>query len=295
VKSGLALALVLPILAVPLVAQDQGITSERHRANVGRIVWAKERIAFSAQDRITPVREFTSADLLYGRAYLPKSLVRLGREDNGGRCQNSTSIYRMKVLIDGNPAGILNEQSFESEEWTTVQITPNPASGDEDRQNDGVPGRWQSMINAVPDGTHQVQVELWGGPATCEIKYAEGGFTLRKSGAVQDAAGTLPEARMRNPALEQSMLAAVRRQGDGDEVPVRVVIIEPEWRMIRDGFNNITHREINTHVVLRKVADRTCRANDISFRQPHQGNNRFGATQFYGLGMRSYVVRCPGP
>jgi hypothetical protein len=292
VNSGLALAVILPILAAPLIAQDQGITSQLHRANVGRIVWARERISFEAQDRVTPVREFTVADQLYGRAYLPKSLERLGREDNGGRCPNPGSVYRMKVLIDGKPAGILNEQSFESPQWTTVQIVPNPASGDLDRQNRGVYDRWQLMVNPLADGTHQIQVELWGGPASCEIKYAEGGFTLRKVGAVQAAAGTLPEARMRNPALEQTMLAAVRRQGDADEVPVRVVIIEPEWRMIRDGFNNITHREINTHVVLRKVADRTCRANDISFRQPHQGNNRFGATEFYGLGMRSYVVRC---
>lgn len=292
-RSGLALALMLPALAAPLVAQDQGITSERHRANVGRIIWAKERITFSAQDRIAPVTAFASTDLLYGRVYLPKSLVRLGQEDNGGRCQNPTSLYRLKVSVDGTPVGIVNEQGFEDAEWTTVQIALNPASGDEDRQNDGVPARWQRVINTVADGTHQVQVEFWGGPTTCEIKYAEGGFTFRKSGAVQGAAGTIPEARMRNPALEQSMLAAVRRQGDAEEVPVRVVIIEPEWRMIRDGLGTITHREINTHVVLRKAADGTCRANDISFRQQHQGNNRFGATQFYGLGMRSYVVRCP--
>jgi hypothetical protein len=35
-----------------VIAQDQGMTSKTHRANTGKIVWAKERIKFDAQDQI---------------------------------------------------------------------------------------------------------------------------------------------------------------------------------------------------------------------------------------------------
>jgi len=46
-------------------------------------------------------------------------------------------------------------------------------------------------------------------------------------------------------------------------------------------------------VVLKKHADGSCRANDISFTQQHLGGNQFGKTEFHGLGLRSYPVGCP--
>ncbi len=275
-------------------AQDQGITSERHRENIGKIVWAKERIQFNAQDQIMLTNEFNADDPIYGRVYLPKSLVRLGADEHGGKCPNQTSNYRIKVLVNGESKGVLNEQWFEKESWTTVQTTPRLASGDDaDRQNRGVPAKWLELVNELPDGDHAVTFEFWGGPADCEATFAEGGFTLKKAGAATATLGVLPEAKMTEASLQQEMIQAVKDQGWTNEHPVDVVIIEPEWRIIRDILGNIIRREVNTHVVLKKNADGSCRANDISFTQQHVGNSQFGKTEFYGMGMRSYPVACP--
>lgn len=292
-RLAIVLIFVTFFLANIVNAQDQGMTSKIHSANVGKIVWAKERIKFDSQDQIKLETSFNSNDPLYGRIYLPKSLSRLGTEDNGGKCKNAEGVYRIKMFIDGQNKGILNEQWVEAPTWTTIQINLNLSAGDNvDRQNGGVPEKWKAAIQALPEKSHQVKLEVWGGPANCELKYAEGQFVLNKTGGSMASLGKLPEAKMSNTALEQEMIAAVKGQGWTNESPTKIVIIEPEWRIIRDAFNNITDREINTHTVLKSTKDGSCRANDISFRQPHTGNNKFGKTQFFGFGLISYSVKC---
>ncbi len=292
-KTVLAFIIVI-ILAGFAWAQDQGITSERHRENVGGIIWAKERIKFDVQDQITLSTEFNADEPIYGRVYLPKSLVRLGADEDGRNCPNQASNYRIKLLINNESKGVFNEQWFEKDSWTTVQLTPRLAPGDDgDRQNRGVPDKWIELVNELPDGDHAVMFEFWGGPVDCEAKFAEGGFTLKKVGAVSTTLGILPEAKMTDTKLKQGMIQAVKDQGWTNEYPVDVVIIEPEWRFIRDLTGNIIRREINTHVVLKSYTDGSCRANDISFTEQHVGSNQFGKTEFYGMGMRSYPVACP--
>jgi len=275
-------------------AQDQGMTGKTHSDNIGKILWAKVRILKDSQDQIKYETVFNSNDPLYGRVFLAKSLARLGAEDNGGKCKNQDGSYRLKMFVDGESKGILNEQRVESPEWTTFQIGLNLSAGDSgDRQNIGVPEKWKATVQALPDKSYKVKMEIWGGPKECEIKYAEGEFALNKTGGSMASMGTLPEAKMANATLEQEMILAVKGQGWTNEGPTKVVIIEPEWRMIRDAFNNITDREINTHTVLKSTKDGSCRANDISFRQPHLGSSKFGNTQFYGFGLKSYPVQCP--
>ncbi len=280
-------------LANIVSAQDQGMTGKTHSANVGKILWSKERIQKDSQDQMKFETSFNANDSLYGRVFLAKSLARLGAEDNGGKCKNSDGAYRVKMVIDGESKGVINEQHVESPTWTTFQIGLNLRAGDTgDRQNIGVPEKWRAAVQALPDKSHKVKMEIWGGPQNCELKYAEGEFVLNKAGGSMASLGTLPEAKMVNAALEQEMIAAVKGQGWTNEGPTKVVIIEPEWRLIRDVFNNVTDREINTHTLLKSTKDGSCRANDISFRQPHFGNNKFGNTQFYGLGLKSYPVKC---
>ncbi|HDQ41940.1 MAG TPA: hypothetical protein ENN39_13065 [Desulfonatronum sp.] len=118
----------------------------------------------------------------------------------------------------------------------------------------------------------------------------------RKKNFTHDPAatlGVLPEARMTDAELQQEMIQAVKDQGWTNEYPVDVVIIEPEWRLLRDLLGNIIKCEVNTHVVQKKNADGSCRANDISFIQQHTGNGQYGKTEFHGMGMQSSPVTCP--
>lgn len=286
------------LLAMPglLLAQDQGMTGETHRKNVGKILWAGERIKKDMQDSISYKNSFNAGDPLYGRVFLPKSLALLSKEkDKPGACQNSSSRYELKLFMGGKDMGAFHSYWLDYD-WTTVQINLalSPGDGVDDR-NQGVPEKWAKVVNGLPKGSHQVKVEFLGGLEGCEMrKYAEGSFTLVKSGDAEldPNKQALPAALMNDPALESSMIAAVKARGWKNETPVKVVIIEPEWRLIRDVFGTITHREINTITVLKVFATGKCRATDISFRQPYLGG-KYGGTEVYGIGMKNFTVDCP--
>ena len=272
-------------------AADQGMTSETHRKNVGKIVWAKERLLMDAQDRIALQTSFKYGEPIYGRVYLSKSIAVLGQEQN---CANGNLAFQLKAYVDGVDKGVINRNAFGSEAWTTVQVTLWLSPGDEkDRMNRGLPEKWDAIAASLPVGVHKVKVEFYSLVLKqgCSLKLAEGGFTFEKTAKAAGPLGQkLPEALMRNARLEAEMVRAVKDQGWKDEEPVRAVIIERDWRMIRTPFGVITHREINTHIVLKKFADGRIRANDISFRQEARPGGGWGPTEVYGIGMRSYPV-----
>jgi hypothetical protein len=287
------LLLVAAATSPALAVADQGMTSELHRKNIGRIVWAKERIRMDAQDRIPLASGFQFGEPIYGRAFFPKSIVTIGEEKS---CPNSRAEFRLRLYVDGVDKGLINRHYMEGKDWTTIQVTLKLTPGDEgDTGNVGVPDNFAEIVETMAPGLHKIRVEFIGqaGDRTCSLKLAEGEFTFQKSDQpVQTTAAgqKLPPALMKNSALESSMIQAVKDRGWKNEEPVKVVILERDWRMIRNPFGTITHREINTHVVLRKFADRSIRANDISFRQEARPGNAWGPTEVYGIGTKSYPV-----
>ncbi len=272
-------------------AADQGMTGETHRKNIGRIVWAKERLRMDSQDRIALQTSFRYGDPIYGRVYLAKSMSAIAQEKG---CPNTNLTFQLKAVVDGADKGVISKNAFESEEWTTVQVTLRLTPGDQiDRMNDGLPEKWDAMAASLPSGSHKVRVEFYslGSAKDCSLKLAEGEFAFEKTDKAVGPAGVkLPEPLMKDPKLEAEMVRAVKDRGWKNEEPVKVVILERDWRMIRNQVGTITHREVNTHVVLRKVADGSLRANDISFRQEARRGNTWGPTEVYGIGTKSYPV-----
>jgi hypothetical protein len=289
-----AVVLLAGLLATQALAQDQGITGETHRKNVGKILWAKERILKDAQDRIKYEAKFDVSDPLYGRVFLEKSLPRLS-EAQGQGCYNNNSNFRLKVYVDGVDKGVINRNYFPGgDTWTTCQVNLNLTAGDRaDDVNGGVPENWAALVKELGNGTHQVKCEFYGGDGDqCLKKVAEGSFTLIKSGEqVAAKMKTLPAALKKDAKLEAEMIAAIKARGWRNESPVKVVIIEAEWRIIRDLLGNIVRREINTNVVL-KNTDGSCRLTDISFTQAYQGGNKYGKTEVYGIGTKNIPFDC---
>jgi len=281
------------LISASLAAQDQGITGETHRKNMGKIVWSKQRIQKDAQDQTPLTNRFQHGDPIYGRAFFPKSIVTLGKEKN---CPNPQAEFRIKAFVDGVDKGWLLRHYLESSTWTTVQVTLNLVPGDEkDRMNIGLPEKWAELVGAMAAGTHKVRVEWYGqvGDDACGLKLAEGEFAFEKTDKpVQTAAAgqKLPPALMRNAALEASMIQAVKDRGWKNEAPVKVVIVERDWRLIRNLLGTITHREINTHVALKKHADGSYRGTDISFRQAARSGGKWSPTEVYGIGLKNYPV-----
>jgi hypothetical protein len=273
---------------------EQGITSETHRINSGKIVWAKQRIKFDNQDNIKYSDAYDGGDAIYGRGYLEHCLYNYTIDLGNDNCLNPESLYELKVKVNDEPAFSFHNGSFPNQEWTTFQINLALTSGDsEDGLNQGVTSKWAAIANKLPKGTHRILFEFWAGRTGCELKkYAEGSFTYNKlsDSKLKGSGPEVPQPSMINQKLEKEMLEAVRNQGWKDDVPIDVVILESDWRIIRDGWGNITDREINTFVIIKNKKGE-CNATDISFRQPYNGKS-YGKTQFYGLGMKKIPVTC---
>ncbi len=288
------LFLVIGLLFANIIAQDQGMTGETHRKNVGKILWAKERIKKDMQDQIKYETTFDISDPLYGRVFLEKSLPRLS-EGQGENCYNNNSNFRLKVYVDGIDKGDINRNYFPGgSTWTTAQINLNLSPGDNvDDVNGGVPDEWAKLLKELDNGMHEFKFEFYGGDGDqCLKKFAEGSFTLNKSGEqVAAKLKKLPEAMKKDSKLEESMIKAIKKQGWQNESPIKVVIVEEDWRIIRDFLGNILRREINTNVILKKN-DGTCRLTDISFTQEYQGGNKYGITELYGIGLKNIPFDC---
>ncbi|MCX7735482.1 MAG: hypothetical protein N2319_02100 [Candidatus Kapabacteria bacterium] len=272
--------------------QDQGITSQTHRNNIGKIVWATKRIKFDSQDNVNFVSEFSQDESIYGRGYLPKCLYNLSIEE-GDDCLNPNNEYELRLKVNGVDKGVLYTNYFPDQDWTTFQITPKlDANDSEDRINKGLPLKWASIVNNLDKGKHHITIEFWAGKPGCERKkYAEGSFVYNKITSKKVTAGeSLPKSAMNNPSLVKEMIEAVKNQGWKNEYPIDVIILESDWRINKNPFGVILNREINTYVIL-KDNNGNCRANDISFRQPYKGKS-YGKTEFYGFGLKSIPVDC---
>ncbi|MFZ2447249.1 MAG: hypothetical protein WAW37_12900 [Syntrophobacteraceae bacterium] len=287
-----ALTVLLLLAASNALAQGgQGFTSETHKANVGKILWAKQRIKMDVQDKLKYETVFSASDPIYGRVYLNNPLPLLARDSQKPNCENSEGRYLLKLIIDKQDKGFIHEQKFESH-WTTGQITPSLAPGDEpDRLNQKFPATWMKIANDLPAGQHDVQVEFWAGKPGCEMKYAEGSFTFKKEAGEKVAGGAIPKPLKKDPALEAEMINAIKAKGWKNETPVKVIIIEADWRIIRDAFGNIVKREINTNTILKRN-DGSCRLTDLSFDQAYQGGEKYGATSLFGIGLKNIDVNC---
>ena len=282
-------------------SQDDGMTSETHKKNVGKILWAKERIKKDMQDRITYETVFDASDPLYGRVFIEKSLTRVS-ESQPIECQDNIEFY-LRIFINGEDKGKFHDGTWTDRRWTTGQISLNLTPGDEvDLVNVEVPEKWAALVKRLPNGNHKIKIEFYGGKGVygsggssyekCPKKLAEGSFTLNKSGEMTSGKlKMLPVAKKKDAALEAEMVKAIKSRGWQNETPIKVIIVESDWRIVRNAFGVILRKEINTNVILKKT-DGTCRLTDISFERPYQGNNKYGATIVYGVGMKNLPFDC---
>jgi len=282
-------------------SQDDGITSETHKKNVGKILWAKERIKKDMQDRINYETVFDASDPLYGRVFLEKSLTRIS-ESQPIECQDNIE-FHLRLFINGEDKGRFHDGTWTDRRWTTGQISLNLTPGDEvDWVNVEVPEKWAAFVKGLRNGNHNIKIEFYGGKGTygsegsgyakCQKKLAEGSFTLNKSGEMTSGKlKILPVAKKKDAALEAEMIKAIKARGWQNEAPIKVVIVEPDWRIVRNSFGVILRKEINTNVILKKT-DGTCRLTDISFERPYQGGSNYGATIVYGVGMKDLPFDC---
>ncbi len=106
----------------------------------------------------------------------------------------------------------------------------------------------------------------------------------------ESVARTMTPAKMDDPALEESMVAALADAGWKEDVRA-ITITAADWDIKYHPVSGvITHRVIPTDVVTHLEGKSYCRLFSLSFKQDHNGND-FGVTKLNGTG-NSFQVDC---
>ena len=132
----LSLLLAFAFFCLSPTLADQGMTSELHRQNVGKIVFSNSEIKFRNEDPAQLRTEIKLSEPLYARVYLPKAMLNhpfyiQGQEIPMARLEAHQTI---KMFIDGKKQAYrfgefaaheeLGEKA--ATEWTTWQMNLNP-------------------------------------------------------------------------------------------------------------------------------------------------------------------------
>jgi hypothetical protein len=254
-------------------------TSDFHKQNAGKIVFAKSRITVGSENASAMTGAFTSNDNIYGAVYLKGTFSEVTKKD-----------YKvsLKILVDGNEK---LDRSFEiarekrEETWLNIEIAPDPATAE--TQGAEV---YSKALSELSPRNHKIGVTLtsdYGGE-----QIAEGEFDLDCTPGLNRMAARvtqlkanrlakvrLPAPSMRNAQLEKEMMAAMT----WPEKPLRAVITASEWTVHRHPISGaIEFRTISAALAFKRPAG-DCRIFYLSFKQDYNGRS-YGKTQHYGVG-----------
>ena len=182
---------------IGLQAQDQGITSEVHRKNVNKIVFAKNKsdLTFRRENPSNFKTSFTSSDNIYGRVYVDKSIKNKTKQYGPG-------ILMYDLFIDGNRISHkksfgmykhLQDKTYYTEQidvgnsfnkWTSWKIWLLPTLNDDELKygNCNIASRafTLALLEQKP-GNHQIKINVYYTDMTGDFKsktLASGEFTI---------------------------------------------------------------------------------------------------------------------
>lgn len=292
---------------------DGGISSEVHRQNVGKIVFAKEEIVKGSENPSAFANSFSTADNIYSRVYLEQSMANYSNEIGAFPY---TSDFDYLITVNGYTfPSILTQkvnlitfgqESFE--QWTTFQIGLSPKT--EDVQY--YPQReynvlfWENIYH-LPEGKYDIRIDLifdipedeqpsgsryeencrkFTTKFGAEKVIATGSFSLQvnntdKVALSRKLSKDLPKAAKTDAALEQGMIKATTGMWEG-QTPVKAIITSGDWLYHRDVWGNITHRTINAAVVIKFEKENVYEVFNMVFGEQNQGGDKYGAPYYAG-------------
>ena len=165
------------ITLTTMQAQDQGITSDIHRKNVGKIVFAhnKSDLAFKNERSGKFKNSFTSSDHIYGRVYVDKSIKNKTNEYapgvlmydmhiNGNRIEHKKSFGMYRHLTNKSYYTEQLEADDTFNKWTSWKVWLLPKENDDDLKygscNIGARAFTLALLDQSP-GTYVIKIDVY--------------------------------------------------------------------------------------------------------------------------------------
>jgi hypothetical protein len=259
--------------------KDQGMTGNRHRENVGKIIWSKKEIGLKAQDSAVLADSFALADPIYGRFFLAHSIANTPVYSGGAGepMANTGGGYEIKLYIDDKNVevkfGVFTSGDYNdklAQGWTTWQFGPHPIPPDDAFKWET--DAWRVATKNLSPGTHDVRFELWGtlGQHRTREPLAAGGFKLTVGeGARIAATGKFPgdsydggDLKRIRAQMKKALVGQVAKSAD----EILDVSVIGDWAHGAYTDTKVRYRKITGTVLWADTDDdKVCRYNSYVF------------------------------
>jgi hypothetical protein len=296
--------------------KDEGMTSDAHTKNVGKVVFSKSEIAEKNENQSAFTTSFSGADLLYARCYLAKSLwntpqyEKVSEYTRGDTAyitrtpkRNEQSSFTVELLVDGKkPFDIpevansyfgRNEMLYTSTQTdynkekyktkTTFGLFIKTSQKEMDAGIGGVD--WAVLVNALSAGVHTITMSVYGGSSvpvcTGEFKYTKIAGLFVNTGIDYNMVIKNNPAGMNNPAYETQMKALVMQHEQVKSV-VKLIITDTDWNIVKnEDTGAILYRQLNGICIVKDEFGYTS-WNFVSVKEDWEGN-KYQTTMYGGL------------
>ena len=300
--------LLFTLLLCGLTLADQGMTSQSHADNVGKIVFSSSEIKFRNEDPSKFITTFKLGDPIYGRMYFPQNMLNTPLYHSQGNDVLPAGGYRegeweIRLYVDGQSQNVkfnnfaMGKVSEKAErEWTTWQV--NLAPDDPKFRENNIVDPWIKIAARLKPGTHEIKLEFRAVQGQYYSKpMAVGSFQMVVDEGADFAAGVFPKDTYTGSdlaSLKESMKYALVGPVAKSASEITDVSVTSDWRHGRYTDTLVEYRKIQGTVLWADTdGDGVSRYTTYSFIQTKQGNGwsnlKFNA--FVNGGMEGNVKR----
>jgi hypothetical protein len=231
---------------------------------------------------------YKDGDAIFARVDFTKPM-----KDIGGKQYNDVFVINLfdgTKFLNGKKLDFLkdedlSESSFEFQMACSTDQAKSPLAE----------GFTKTLAQQLGKSDHTIKVKMIRlDKYNNELAVAEGTFELDLSGgkdklrgqadsydAKEIAARRMPEAAMKNAAIEKDLMRLIKNDVEEEITPLRAVVGESDWTILRDDYNTITGRTIAGYVAFKVTRNGRCFYKKITIYQPYAGGGKYGLSKYY--------------
>lgn len=264
-------------------------TSDFHKENLNKIVWSTKPLVIGKEKEMASSikTEFKTGEYIYGTAYLGV---------NANEAMNGNTNLRVRIKVDGGTAIWGGDLSYielplavQGKSYIQFALLPDAQWLKDNYAPYIAEENWtlsyflDELVRAG-DVSHAITCELIF--PTNKISNIESGLSLDLNNGVAEikamatklhdelmGSRTLPKAGMKNPAMEQQMVAALNKLGWKENF-TKVVITSADWVIKKNDLGVILYRIVGA-VGIFKDFNGKCMYQEFTFRQDYAGGGKF--------------------